>query len=178
MSDALGHWGCGAWCGNKWLQFQWPDTARDLHIAVKELVPIVLAGALSGRRWHRQKVQCLCDNEAVMAVMSSRTSKQLHLMHLLCCVFFIEMLHDFQLSCIHIPGKCNDLADDLSRNHLSSFLSKVPGAAQPTKVPTPLINPLLDSDLDWLSPHWTAQFNISAKGCSHINTQNIRVSCA
>ena len=162
-SDASGSWGCGAWCGNEWLQFRWPDTAKDLDIAVKELVPIVLAGALWGRRWRGQKVRCLCNNEAVMVVMSSRTSRQPHLMHLLRCVFFIEAQYDFQLHCIHIPGRCNDLADDLSRNCLSSLLSKVPAAAQPTEVPTTQISLLLDSDLDWLLPRWTAQFNISAK---------------
>ena len=54
-SDASGSWGCGAWSGNQWLQFQWPNTARDLNIAVKELVPIILLGALWGRRWRGQK---------------------------------------------------------------------------------------------------------------------------
>ena len=162
-SDASGRWGCGAWCGNEWLQVRWPDSSIDLPIAVKELVPIALAGATWGRKWRKQKVRCLCDNEAVVAVMSSRTSRQPHLMHLLRCIFFIEAQHDFQLSCTHIMGKSNDLADDLSRNRLSSFLSKVPGAAPPTPVPTQLIDVLLDGSMDWLSHRWTAQFISSVK---------------
>ena len=45
-SDALGRWGCGAWSGNSWFQLQWPDKDVDILIVVKELIPIVLAGAL------------------------------------------------------------------------------------------------------------------------------------
>ena len=36
-SDASGNWGCGAWCGNKWFQFQWLLATSPLHISFKEL---------------------------------------------------------------------------------------------------------------------------------------------
>ena len=39
---------------------------------------------------------------------------------------FVEALYGFELSASYIPTKANDLADDLSRNNLSSFLCKVP----------------------------------------------------
>ena len=52
--------------------------------------------------------------------MSSRTSKNPRMRHL----FFIEAQCDFEFSCMHIPGKCNNLADDLSRNGVYAFLSE------------------------------------------------------
>ena len=163
-SDASGRWGCGAWSRNSWFQLQWPDKNLDIPIAVKELIPIVLAGALWGKEWKRQRVRCSCDNEAVVAVMRTRTSRNPHLMHLLRCLFFIEAKYDFEFSCVHIPGKYNELADDLSRNRVCAFLSKVPGADRhPSPVPRPLLDWLLDKDMDWLCPNWIAKFNSSVR---------------
>ena len=86
-SDASGHWGFGAWSGSEWLQLQWPASAMDLPIAVKELIPVVVAAALWGHQWRNGVVRCHCDNEAVVAVMATRSSKHPHLMHLLRCLF-------------------------------------------------------------------------------------------
>lgn len=62
----------------------------------------------------------------VTHMAAKRHSKNPELMHLLRCLFFIEAEHSFTLSLIHIAGVENDLADDLSRNNLSSFFAKVP----------------------------------------------------
>ena len=59
-----------------------------------------------------------------------------------------------------IASSCNDKADDLSRNNLSVFLSKVPDADSfLSQVPPLLYNLLLSRDVDWLSPNWANQFN-------------------
>ena len=42
-SDASGTWGCGAAWHKQWLQLQWPQSWQSINIAVKELVPVVLA---------------------------------------------------------------------------------------------------------------------------------------
>ena len=120
---------------------------------------IVIACVIWGCQWVRHRVQCYCNNEAVVAIIRSRTSRHPHLMHLLWCLFFVEPCYDLEVTCLHVPGAANELADDLSRNRVSAFLLKVPGASfQPTQVPTPLLHLLLDKDLDWLSPHWITQF--------------------
>ena len=49
-------------------------------------------------------------------------------MHMLCSLFFFEASLGFILSAKHIPGSQNDIADDLSKNRLSSFFTKVPYA--------------------------------------------------
>ena len=82
------------------------------------------------------------------------------MMHLLRCLFFfLEAFFHFNLTCVHILGKLNDLADDLSRDRFPSFYSKVPDASPaPTAVPQTLIDVLLDPKLKWLSPSWTQLF--------------------
>ena len=157
-SDASGSWGCGAWCIDQWWQYQWPEGC-DKGIAFKELFAVILSAAAWGKQWSGQQVRAHCDNEAVVHVMASRSSKNPELMHLLRCLFFIEADNGFSLSVVHIAGVANELADDLSRNKLTAFLSKVPGARQlPTPLPPPLIELLLDTDGTWTSPAWTRRF--------------------
>ena len=61
----------------------------------------------------------------------------------------------FYIVPVYINTKANDLADDLSRNKLQSFLSKVPQAdhAQ-TPISLQLLALLLDQQADWTSPTW------------------------
>ena len=81
-------------------------------------------------------------------------------MHLLRCLVLIEATHQCFLHPVYIDTKSNYLVDDLSRNNLSSFLSKVPDAnPHPTPVSLPLLDLLLDPQADWTSPHWTHRFN-------------------
>ena len=53
MSDASGTWGCAAINkgSGQWLQVQWPAAWMDINIAVKELLPVVLAAAVWGSEW-------------------------------------------------------------------------------------------------------------------------------
>ena len=50
---------------------------------MKKLLPILLAGILWGKSWHSHRVLCLCDNQAVVACIHSRSSRHKGLMHLL-----------------------------------------------------------------------------------------------
>lgn len=125
-TDASGSWGCGAWCGEAWFQLQWDHRSHHLSIPEKELIPIILACASWGVAWRGCKVRCHCDNQVVVAALRSRTSKAKGVMHLLRCLVFIEAHHDCFIQPVYIDTKSNHLADDLSRNRLSSFLSKVP----------------------------------------------------
>jgi hypothetical protein len=55
------------------------------------------------------------------------------MMRLVRCLFFVEAWFRFELVATHLPGRENMLADDLSRNRLSDFLSK---AQSPDPRPT------------------------------------------
>ena len=45
-SDPSGSWGCGAYSGSQWFQLQWNDNLLNKLIAVKEMVPIIIAAAI------------------------------------------------------------------------------------------------------------------------------------
>ena len=82
-SDASGTWGCGAWCDQQWFQLKWDSSSREKQIAVKELIPVVIAAAIWGHQWSGRRVLSNCDNQAVVAVINSRYSKEKDLMQLL-----------------------------------------------------------------------------------------------
>ncbi|MCG8431273.1 MAG: hypothetical protein MJA29_08890, partial [Candidatus Omnitrophica bacterium] len=82
-SDASGTWGCGAWCDKLWFQLEWDNDTIQKHIAVKELIPILVAAFIWGPLWHGKRVTSNCDNSAVVAVLNSRYSREKHLMQLL-----------------------------------------------------------------------------------------------
>ena len=113
--------------------------------------------AVWGKHWKGLDAMCHSDNQAVVAVLHSRTSKDHDIIHLLRCLSFMEARCEFFLSA---KGSCNELADDLSRNLLSSFLQKVSNMSlKPTAIPQPLRGLLLIEKPDWLSPSWTQLFN-------------------
>jgi len=61
-SDASGSWGCGAVTSDgQWLQLQWPQSWGDVHIAAKEMVPVVIALALCGKHWQGCTMLCQSD---------------------------------------------------------------------------------------------------------------------
>ena len=171
-SDASGSWGCGAFSGQQWFQIAWSNYPQtdliDQSIAVKEMLPIIVACFLWGYQWAGEHVGIGCDNEAVVHVLGKRSCKDECLMHLLRCLFFIEAHFGFSISAVHIPGRHNQLADALSRNNTFLFLSKVPEASRsPTPVPPELMDLVAVQKPDWTSPSWTALFTSTLRKVSH-----------
>ena len=161
ISDASGGWGCGAWQGSHWFQIEWGDQLRELHIAAKELIPVIVAAIVWGDSWKGCRVTAHCDNSAVVSVLNSRYCQDQMLMQMLRCLFFIEAARQFRIRAVHVAGVQNDLADDLSRNRLSSFLAKKTDAdASPIIIPTLVLQWLLNSSQEWTSPDWMRHFNI------------------
>ena len=88
-SDASGQWGCGACWESKWFQWKWEGQAVRWDIAPKELLPILFALVVRGKRWQGRRIVWCCDNMAVVSVVNSGRAKDQMLMHLLWCVFFV-----------------------------------------------------------------------------------------
>ena len=101
LSDAAGHWGCGAFKEGdmEWFQLRWPESWSGVSIAPKERFPIVVAAAIWGRAWSKTRVTFRCDNWAVVAALTSRSVRDPSLMHLLRCLFFFEAYYN--LSMLH-----------------------------------------------------------------------------
>ena len=157
-SDASGTWGCGAWSDSHWFQLEWPAAARHHHISFKELFAGLVAAAVWGRLWRGARVRWICDNQAAVSAVTGRSCRDQGMMHLVRCLFFLEAWYDFHVMAEHLPGRENMLADDLSRNRLSAFLSKAQSPdAQSAVLPLELVDLLLDQT-GWTSPRWTKCF--------------------
>ncbi len=156
-SDASGNWGCGAFSsGGEWFQFEWPEAWREVHITIKELLPVVVAVAVWGRKWRGMSVRCRCDNAAVVAIINSGTSKNDKAMHLMRSAFFFLALYEVRIWAEHLPGVENRSADALSRNDHASFLLQNPGAQpSPRVLPPELVRALILRRPDWTSVNWT-----------------------
>ena len=131
-SDASGKWGCGAFASTgEWFQCVWPEDWKEVHITVKELMPIVIAATLWGDRWRGKTIQCRTDNAAVVAIVNSGRSKNSSLaMHLIRTLFFVMARFDIAIVAVHLPGRENEAADALSRDRLPLFFAQVPNASE------------------------------------------------
>ena len=129
-SDASGGFGCGGFSiPHGWFQIQWPESWRNTHITAKELVPVVIAAALWGHKWARQRVRFISDNMAVVDLLRSRTTKDTIVMHLLRCLTFYAAFYQFTFESCHVPGAQNTAADAISRHNISLSLSRSTGHA-------------------------------------------------
>ena len=163
-SDASGHWGCGAWHGREWFQYQWPSGCEHHHIAYKELFAALLACATWGAMWRGKRILWRCDNQAAVHAIGRRSCRDSTLMHLIRCLFFFEAVYQFNLEAEHLPGRDNILADDLSRDRRLSFLSKAPHMRRDPAVVPPLLPAALLANIDWTSPRWIETFTASLIG--------------
>ena len=119
LSDASGSFGCGAVVDcMAMFQLVWPVSWDIIDISVKELVPVVVAAALWGEKWRQRHVCIHSDNMAVVSVIKSGTTSSQQSMHLLRCLFFYCAFYRFSVSCMHVPGALNTVADALSRDYL------------------------------------------------------------
>lgn len=139
-SDAAGGLGYGAIWNSQWFYGVWSAAQSPLSIAYKELFPIVVAAALWGHQWVSRRVEFLCDNEAVVAVLKSGTSRDQQLMLLLRHLSLLAIRHSFAFTASSVPGKANPVADALSRFQFQRFRCLAPHAdPAPCQVPASLL---------------------------------------
>ena len=158
-SDASGSWGCGAYSGVRWFQLEWSGGISEAAIAVKELISILLAVVTWGPAHRGARFFCYTDNPAVVTVVNTRQARDPHLLHLVRCLFFLEAHMQLQVVAMHIPGRENSMADDLSRNRLHSFFMQAP-LMMPLPSPLPLMamDLLSNPTMDWASESWIQLF--------------------
>lgn len=84
-------------------------------------------------------------------------------MQMLRCLFFIEAQFQFKTVATHVPGVDNELADDLSRDKLTSFLTKKKDADHLSR---PRTGPL---------PAGRSGSLLLFEGCSRLHPQDIPI---
>ena len=104
-----------------------------------------------------EKLQCLAT--LLHEWNNRRACRHKGMMHLLRYLVFLEAHYQCFLFPTYIDTK-----DNLSRDNVHSFLSKVLLAdSHPSPVSNPLLQLLLDPQADWTSPTWHQQFGATSK---------------
>ena len=138
FTDSSGSIGYGAFFKLHWFQGRWTPSNQCMSIQWKELYPIVRAAATWGYQWSTKRILFLCDNEAVVSILRSGTSRSPEIMVLMRTLHFCAAKYQFMHSAKHIPGITNPIADALSRFNMQEFRRLVPGADPYPTTPTPL----------------------------------------
>ena len=103
----------------------------------------MITAHLWGPQWARRYVLFRSENEAVVYILNSRTSKILDLMRLLRHLLASAARFNFFFSSQHVPGIHNSVADALSRFHWQKFRSLAPQAQLlPVSIPPQLLEEL------------------------------------
>ena len=92
-----------------------------------------------------------------MAVVKSGTTISHQSMHLLHCLFFYCAFYRFSVSCMHVYGAFNMVADVLSRDNFEVVHSFLPQASLEC-IPTSIVELLVTTRPDWGFPAWTDLF--------------------
>ena len=112
-------------------------------IIYKELFAIVVAAYVRGPMWVVRRVEFLCDNKSVVAVLSSGTSRDMNLMVLLRYLALLAVCHSFSFTASWVRGKANPVANALSRFQFQRFRHLAPLAEQaPRPIPPALLTAL------------------------------------
>ena len=132
-TDASGAYGLGAICGSAWLIGTWPQELKQLDIAVKELIAVVVAIYVWRSVFAHRCVQIRSDNAAVVECINSQSSRSPAIMIWIRKLFVTVVLNDILVSASHVPGITNCAADALSRGLVQEFRERRPAAhARPT----------------------------------------------
>jgi hypothetical protein len=143
-SDAAGALVFGALCCDAWCYGTWPSSLRISSITVIKLFPVVIAAYIWGVQWVRFRVEFLCDNEAVVAILNSGTWRDPFALHLIRRLTLLAYRHNFSFSSRHVPGCRNECAEALSRFNFQAFRRWHPSAcANPTSFPPHVLQELL-----------------------------------
>ena len=125
LSGSLGY---GIFYAGHWIANPWPPVLQNRSIQWKELYPIALACLLWGHQWTGKKFLFLCDNQAVVDIWASGSSRDPLIIHLVRSIFFNAATNHFTVLVTHIVGTSNAIAYSLSRLQMSRFRLLAPAA--------------------------------------------------
>lgn len=145
FTDASGRLGYGAFLNNHWFQGKWSlihhSHKEQQSIAWKELFPIYLACMVWGPQWSGKRIMLWCDNQSVINILNSKSSKISKIMDLVRKITVQTLICNFTLTSQHVPGVDNSIADALSRFQMDKFFKLAPHASpRPTIIPESLIH--------------------------------------
>ncbi|CAC5392206.1 unnamed protein product [Mytilus coruscus] len=133
-TDAASTVGFGGYFKNRWFQALWPvemklDTELSLSMAYMELYPIVIAAIIWGNEWSGNRILFHCDNMATVLIIKKGRSKSLEIMRLMRRLTWCSAKYNVIIYATHVAGKCNTIADALSRLQMDRSRQLCPTAS-------------------------------------------------
>ena len=97
---------------------------HKLGIVELEMLNVIVAIRVWARKCRNRNVIIHSDNFAVVHILNYYKTKNLYLGACMRNLWMVVARHNITLSAIHIPGKCNVIADILSRWYLDTGKNK------------------------------------------------------
>lgn len=149
FTDAAPSIGFGGFFQEQWFAEKWPNdfpkTASDfVSSALYELYPIAVASVIWGPQWSRKRITMLCDNEATVAIINKGRSSCNTIMPFVRRLIWQSVVFNFIIKAEHIPGRCNVIADSLSRFRFQTFRQLCPSANPDPATCPPLADMILN----------------------------------
>ena len=135
--------GFGALFDTRWLYGVWPEEWHaqgfTADITVLELFPVLVSLVVWGSCLRNKKILFHCDNQSVVHILNTMTSKSDKIMVLVRALTLQCLQHNMVIRGVHIEGRTNILTDSLSRLQVQKFLRLAPNAEEhPDVVPSHL----------------------------------------
>jgi hypothetical protein len=112
-----------------------------------ELVPIAMAFHIWSQGLAGKRLILHTDNQALVSILNSKTSKSKRVMRLLRQLVLQSLLFNIQFKSLHITGQRNVKADSLSRQQKSRSRANLPKAEeQPTPIPKSFLQAIYSID--------------------------------
>jgi len=92
-----------------------------MDITWKELFAIIMAAHTWGALWQRQKILFHHDNQAVVSIWESGSTRAKETMALVCLLYFSTAKYNINVCIAHIADADNEIADSLSRFQQDRF---------------------------------------------------------
>ena len=130
----------GHWCHGTWPAV-WQTSGITADITVLELFPILVAISIWGRELRNKKIVFHCDNQAVVHIVNTMSSKSENVMKLVRATTLHCLEFNLAIKGEHVAGSHNLICDSLSRAQVEKFRELAPEADdKPQPIPSHLWN--------------------------------------
>ena len=128
--------GFGGTYGTNYITGKFPSSWKDYSIVVLETYPILALIVTFGLKLKNSKVVFNCDNQGVVSIINSQTSRNPLIMVMIRKLVLTLLINNIKFSARHIPGKSNTICDILSRKQVPEAMLRQWGLKpSPTVVP-------------------------------------------
>lgn len=128
----------GHWCQARWPE-AWHVSGITKDITALEIFPILVSIAIWGEEFRNKKIRFSCDNEAVVHILNTATSKSDRVMCIVRKLTLVCLELNIMIRASHLPGIFNSVCDALSRFQPRRFRELAPEAdLLPVEIPSHL----------------------------------------